>query len=289
MSFADRIAKSSTYIGITPKKLEELLKKQGIDSIDVLNANTTTLLDIASAMTDFPFLKAKMAAAILKGDNPLEEKKEDTSETSMLADLIKSQRPVEQWSDQEVLEAYIADQDEMYERNLQLRSKNRPFIILEKGSNDKIDIKATLMMLKRARKEDIPKQIKTPDGFIRIYKVEEFTVGNRVRYESPLRPGSILFDGYCSQCKQNFSNVCEEERIVLRLIYEQEGQMSRSEETKLVKLAEQGMDFLIEDYGDVYIKYQNLKLREELPKLKIIAPLETKADPFKPGSGHRVY
>jgi len=305
--FEDRVEKAAKILTIDKKTFTKELKDNGVDGIEILDASTTSIDDLKGIITfshinntkskgALPLLKVNAAAAILKGEDPFAkpaprvETPKAISGTSELADLIKSQRPITQWSDEEVLNKYLLNDGEEEERELQKRAKNHRFIILQDGSNEEVDVPASLAMLKRARKEDVPASLKTTGGkFIRIFKVEEYHVRNRIRFESPLRPGVVLFDGYCQVSKQNFNNVCEEERMMLRLIHEEIGEQSRTDENKLVKLAEQGMDFLLDEYGDIYFRYKELELAGKLPNLKIVAPLETKADPFKPGSGHITY
>jgi len=300
--FKDRVEKSAKILKINTKKLTQTLQENGVDDIELLDASTTSHNDIQGILRNIeelvaPILKIKAAAAILKGEDPfgkvsqiVELPKKETNHS--LVDLIKSQRPVTQWSDEEVLNKYIETDDEQYESELQRRSKNRRFIILKEGTQEEVDVDASLVMLKRARKEDIPSFITGENKkVIRIYKVEAYHIANRVRYESPLRPGVMLFDGFCQVSNQNFKNVDDPARKFLRLIHTIEGTQSRLEETKLVDIAEsEGVDGLGRIYPEILDQYMELSTTDSLPSLKVIAPVETRqADPFYQKSGNRKY
>lgn len=303
-SFVERIEKASKYLDITTKKLTSILKNEGIDDIELLDANTTTFIDMECILTESnngkaPRLKIKMASSILKGDDPLADKKEEIrelpnkkSDSSVLADLIKSQRPLPQRSDEEILKEYITTDREDLESELQRRAKNRPFVIMKEDSKNEVDIDASLVMLKKARKEIIPSSYQTANKkLIRIYKIEEYHKDNRVRNDSPIRPGVTLFDGFCPVSNQNFTKVSDSARKMLRLIYNDLGEQSRLDETRLVEVAEnEGVEGLGKIFPEIYETYLNWKETDNLPSLKVLAPLESKkADPFHIKNNHRTY
>lgn len=313
MSFEERIEKTAKILKLTPKIITVFLADHGVDSIEMLDASTTSHNDLQGIFlntTDkdgkaIAMLKVKAASAILKGEDPFAKQKDiglastsPANEVSSIAELIKNQRPVTQWSDEEVLTKYIETDDEVYESELQRRAKNRRFIILKKGTQEEVDVEASLAMLKRARKEEIPPFVIGIDnekpgggGKFHIYKVEEYHVSNRIRYESPLRPGVMLFDGFCQVTNQNFKNVGDPARKMLRLIYNDIGQQSRMDETKLVEIAEkEGLDGLGRIYPEIHENYMKLAMTDSLPSLKTIAPVETRqADPFYQKSGNRTF
>jgi len=301
--FEDRVEKAAKILKITAKILKEALKESGVDDIELLNASTTCHADLQGILMDIkelkaaPMLKIKAVAAILKGEDPfgkvpeiVELPKKESNHS--LVELIRSQRHVTQWTDEEVLTKYIETDDEQYEAELQRRSKNRRFIILKEGSQTEVDIEASIIMLKRARREEIPSFFTSDDKkIIHIYKIESYHIDNRVRYESPLRPGVILFDGFCHVSNQNFKKVDDRARKFLRLIHEFEGNQSRLEETNLVNIAEvRGVNGLGELFPEILELYMEREATDSLPSLKTIAPVETRqADPFYQKSGNRKY
>jgi hypothetical protein len=294
MSFTERTEKAAKSLGSHQEFIEIELGKEGITSIDVLDANTTTLDDVLGILRaqnpTVPILKLKIAASFLKGIDPfVEHPSENLSAISTVKALFEANKPITNWSDKEVLEGYIESNRDDLESELQRRSKGQPFVVLKDESNEEVDIEASLMMLKKARKETIPSIIQTPDKkTIRVFKVENYHIDNRIRYESPLRPGVTLFDGYCPVSKFNFSKVPEKARQFLRLIYEKEGKMNHYQEFVLVENAELGA--LAQVYPDIYEDFKERELMGTLPKLTIVAPLETKkADPFYQAGNHMSY
>jgi hypothetical protein len=300
MSFTERTEKAATILGIKQEKLTEHLKSQGIEDCSLLDAITTTVSDIEtilySLLGEFKsniILKVRAAVSFLRGIDPFlkTESTESRSELSTIKALFEANKPITNWSDKDVLEGYIESNRDDLEAELQRRSKGQPFIVLKEGSNEEVDINASLMMLKKARKEIIPSIQQTPDKrTIQVFKVENYHIDNRIRYESPLRPGVTLFDGYCPQSKFNFTKVSEKARQMLRLIYEKEGKMNHLQEKQLVDTAENGEIELATLYPEIYIDFKEKEIMGTLPKLTIVAPLETKkADPFYQAGNHRSY
>ena len=298
--FEDRVKKAAKILNSTTKKLTKILLDNGVDDINMLDATTTSFNDVFGIINEIdgnlPLLKVKAAAGILKGDDPFNKvielpKKE--SESTALKALLKASEPIAGWKDEEVLRGYIETDRDDLEYELQKRAKGKRFIVLTDDKKE-IDVEASLKMLKRARKEDIPSSIVTEDDkYIHIYKVENYHVDNRVREESPLRPGVTLFDGYCPVTKINFAKVSDSARKMLRLINTFEGKQSRTEERRWVDVAkEKGIDGLGVIFPEVHEHYLELSRADKLPSLKMIAPLETpKADPFrsKTDTGYPIY
>jgi len=100
-----------------------------------------------------------------------------------------------------------------------------------------------------------------------------------------------LFDGFCQSSNQNFKNVGDPARKMLRLIHNNIGEQSRMEEMKLVDIArEKGVDGLRDIFPEVHDYYMKLSATDSLPSLKTIAPVETRqADPFYQKSGNQTY
>jgi len=303
MSFDERLKKIAPILNYkNPKLIKNILVDEGIEDETILDASTTTeddLVEILMTLGGTKKLKAKMCASILKGKDPHEkdsgiiELPNKKSESSVIADLIKANRPVTQWSDEEVLKGYIESDGDDLEAELQRRSKNRPFIILNKNSErQEIDVDDSLFMLKRARKEEIPSSMTTGDGrFVKIFKISQYSKENRIHHESPLRPGVILFDGYCNASKQNFSNVSEGAKKMLRLIRNDLGEQTRMEESHLVEVAKkEGLDGLGRKFPEIHDNYMKLAMTDSLPSLKTLIPMDTKSDPFyEKESNHRTF
>jgi hypothetical protein len=299
MSFEERIEKAAKILDTKPEILRKHLEPSGIDGIELLDASTTShgdLQGIVQTKDDYrntPILKLKAAVGILKGGDPFvtdvnSVNKTLKSETS-LEDLIKSSIPLDQRSDEDILNAYIETQSDPLETELQRRAKGQRFVVLKEGN---IDVESTLYMLKKSRKNEIPPMKVNPDKSVtRFYKIEEVHENNRVRYESPLRPGVILLDGFCQVSNQNYVNVDDNARKMLRLIRNDLGEQSRMDETRLVEVAEkEGIQGLGRIFPEIHENYLKLSLVEQLPSLKVIAPVETRqADPFYQNKNKKVW
>lgn len=248
-----------------------------------------------------PILPAKVKTALKLVIGAVSESIQTTTpspqpEISMLEQLLKSSRPVQQWSDEEILKAYIESDREDLESELNKRAKGQRFIVLTGKEPEEIDIDATLKMLKRARKETIPSYIKTADNkVINIYRVEEYHLDNRARAESPLRPAVALFDDFCHVSNVNFSGITQEARVYIRLIHERYGDLSRSDENDMVFTArKEGYAGLVALYPELEQTYRAREIEGTLPSLRLVEKVASKyssgkLDPFKASSSHRSY
>ena len=204
-----------------------------------------------------------------------------TGHISQVKEVIDAMKPVEQWSDEQILLAYARDQRDDLEFALIKRSKNRRFVIVNDDGG--IDIDASVKMLKKARREEVPSMIVPPEGEpIKVYKVDQWNPVYRVRYESPLREGVTLFDDYCPESKQNFSGISDDCRSLIRLIKNEMGTLTRESERHIVKVAraegEAGLAYI---YPEVHEKFVDMMMVGKLPSLRTmdaIAPVPS--DPF---------
>lgn len=263
------------------------------DSYDVINT-----IEHYSGKGIFTQAQLKAAVSILIGVTPDSQKptiSDDVSrKSSLLEELLRSQRPVQQWSDEELLQAYIDKDQEEYEYELNKRAKGRRFIVLADRDTEVIDVASTIRMLKRARKEDIPSHYQPPEGdLIHIYRIEDYHQSNRIRSESPLRPGVALFDDFCSVSNISFAGIDMNARRYLRIIHEAEGNMSRRDEKNIVEIARtEGIAGLIKEYPELNDIFMRKSMNDTLPTLKLVENVAsayvTKADPFKP-SRHKQF
>lgn len=297
-TISGRIDQASAVLGITASELKNAftVKSEPSDElIEIILSNITESELLDSLATRLNLVKTELvlvtAVKILKRDTatqPVEQKSGIMGE-SALEKILQSTKPVANWSDAEVLNAYIESESQDLEYELNKRSKGRRFVVLTKTNS--IDIEATLLMLKRSRKEEIPAVYKTAETeIIRIYRIEEYHPENRERYVSPLRPKSILFDGYCSESGLNFSKVGKQERQFLRLIYEKYGVQPKHSEVMAVQDAEKGLNNLFSVYPELVATWEQKDRTDSLPKLVVYESPTTKvSDPFNPSSSKRVY
>jgi hypothetical protein len=290
-TISGRIDQASAILGITASELKIAFTVKGDPSdelIEIILNNATESEILESLSTRLFISKTEVAlitaVKILKRDTinqPTEQKSGIMSESS-LEKILNSTKPIANWSDAEVLNSYMESESQELEYELNKRSKGRRFVVLTKTNT--IDVDATLLMLKRARKEEIPAVYKTPDNdIIRIYRIEEYHPENRERYVSPLRPQSILFDGYCADCGLNFSKVGNKERQFMRLVYESTGKQSKNAEIFLLQEAEKGLNNLFATYPELVSVWEKKDRTDSLPKLIVYeSPTAKVSDPFNP-------
>lgn len=298
-----RIEKAAKILGKTPDDVKTIFVSEKHISDDDLVVTAIEMSEYDEVIQEYENMhgvvpnKFRTAIKIILGENKSEPVVENStaSERSVLEQLLQSSRPIQQWSDEEVLKSYIESDREDLESELNKRAKGRRFIVLTGKEPEEIDIDASLRMLKRARKEDIPSFIKTSDDeIINIYRVEDYHQDNRVRSESPLRPNVALFDDFCPVSNLNFAGIDQESRQYIRLIRDNCGEQSRGEESNIVTVArEKGFDGLKSLYPEIHDFYRTAFIRGTLPTLKMVEKVSSKysttADPFNAKYGKRTF
>ena len=112
---ASAVLKSYLKLEDCESFISNILINMGIDDTDlglkILNSSSTTAADfneqIKAVGHTLPEARIRVALAILKGENPFEEKevKMAHQDTSIL-EAVKAMKPIGQWSDTELLEQY---------------------------------------------------------------------------------------------------------------------------------------------------------------------------------------
>jgi hypothetical protein len=311
-SFSDRISKVSEILNVPPTTVSEILKKEGLEDtpsgISLLNAPTTTVDDLIEILqTGIPEakkLQVKAAASALKGDDPLQKNPEPRVTSAIpteqvaqphlldqiaqpLVEYLKSSKPIQQWSDKELLERYAEKREYEVEQELNLRSKNQPFIILLAGKHEPgkeaIDIEASLELLKSARKRTNPTMIPHGETVVQVYRIAELNLQDRIMEICPIC-GQALYKGYCEKCQVNFASVGDDERAYIKLMSGSDNfnAGSFSDRKHLIASASKGLDDLKITWPGLAKKFDELRLTGDLPKLRIVAnrPSSTVADPF---------
>lgn len=304
-SFSDRVSKVSEILNVPFFTVSGILKKEGLEDtpsgISLLNASTTTVEDLIEILrTGIPEakkLQIKAAASALKGDDPLQKNPEPRAVNAITTDqlvqpfmeYLKSSKPIQQWSDKELLERYAEKREYEVEQELHQRSKNQSFIILLPGKHEPgkeaIDIEASLELLKSARKRTNPTMISHPNSgtIVQVYRITELNLQDRIMEICPIC-GQILWKGFCEMCQVNFASVGDDERAYVKLISDSDrfNAGSFSDRKQLIASASKGLDDLKTTWPSIVKKFDELKLTGDLPKLRIVAnrPCSTVADPF---------
>jgi len=242
---------------------------------------------------NIPPIRFKRVWSILKGASVKPEAAVSAPATSDvsaaiegMAEMIQANKPLGQWTDEDLLKLYSPDVSSSIIEELEKRSKNRPFVVFKDEAEGTIDTEATLRLLKEARKRETPVHYKVADSLKRVFVAGDFPA--QVFYECPLHPGVLLFDGYCDECGHTWEGVSNEARQFCRVILD-EGEEPHEKPSlrQLINTARQGGDDDLKgDYPKVYNRFKELDTEDRLPSLKSrTATAEPDgSDPFSPGN-----
>lgn len=303
ISFSDRIFKSTELLSVEVESLTQDLKKSGIEDnstgLLLLDAETTTIDDLVGILESgcangIPKLKLKAAAAILKGEQlektapPSKQKMpviDASSQFQTFAEIVKANRPIEQWGDRELIEKYAQDKEGSIEQELHRRVKGQNFVVLKPGKyepgKEEIDIDLTMELLKSSRKRTNPSMIPTDGKVLPVYKITELNPQDRIVELCPFC-GETLYRGYCDQCELNFSPIGDDERAYINLVSESPkfNKNSFSDRKAVYVSAQKGLEDLKQTWPSFFKKFEELKVTNNLPKLRVIMNRPSVADPF---------
>lgn len=315
----NRVVQASLILGITERTLNKILNDNGFDDADlalkILDAKTTDLDTLVAVLSEGvkkkpnakcpSIFKLKSAASILKGDDPFEkeEQKEAPLEkvpskdfTETIATLIQANRDPHQMKDKELLQRYIEEREYEVEQELHRRAKFQPFVVLQLGrnqpGNEKLDVEASLDLLKAARRRTNPTMIPLEGKVVPVYRITELNPDDRITELCPIC-GAGLYKGYCSKCELDFSGIGDDERSYVSLVSKKESfnPNNFSDRRALYASAIKGTEDLRQTWPSVQKEFEELKLLNSLPQLRVIKemPSEKKiADPFNM-NGNRSY
>ena len=318
-----RIKKAAEVLKVPQSEVEGVLKSEfGIESNDeglmLLDAQTTTeqyLLDALNKLT-WPKLKILAVVAILKGRDPfskVENAVQSTNDGSVkqppkdtliespsviaqtVVELTKSLRDPKQMKDKELLELYDKERDYEVEQELHRRANFQYFIVL-KSSSDKsgkkdIDIEMSLELLKRSRRMVNPSLVRQGEIFVNVYRITELNPEDQIVDLCPFC-NEITYKGYCEKDNADFSGCGDDEKAYIKLITEVESfnKASKSDRDAVLVSAGKGISDLRKTWPKVSRKFDELKLLNDLPKLRKsrTLPSQRPADPFHV-SGNRSF
>jgi hypothetical protein len=198
--------------------------------------------------------------SILKGAGTTEEQKEPN-----LAEVIAELKPIGQWNDQRLLEAYNSTCETGIITELTARSNDRPFIVFLNEAEGVVDIATSNLLLREARRRITPSQFKVGNTLKRVYKAGEFP--SLVLTECPFHSHVLLFDGFCDECGQSWKGVSYEAMQFARIVAELSEQPSDSPSlTRFLKSAKEGT--MQDDYPKVKLEFDERQEDNKLPNLK---------------------
>jgi len=289
-----RVQKSAELLNIPQDKVLKQLEEEGItDTVQgmaILDSSTTTVDDLVSILkrcdSQAKNLQLKAAASFLKETDSRSGLVISTSGPS-ISEIIRSNRPIEQWADRELLERYIKDREAEVETELHKRAKQQPFLILKPGKfepgKEEIELEISLELLKTARKRTNPSMIPYGEAVSPVYRITELNPQDRVIELCPIC-GESLYKGFCEKCQVNFSGIGNDERVYVNLVSKSDKFRAdcMSDRKALVTSALKGLDDLKLTWPSMIKLFDELKLTNSFPRLKVIEnrPSRTIADPF---------
>lgn len=319
-----RVEEAAKILSVQASDLLRLLEESGIEDTDsgisVLDSPTTTVQDLAGIMmkcsgleggkVEYPLgkpikdLPAKAAANALKKLTIVETQAPVLEAIQPLADiavLAQALKPIQQWDDKSLLEHFISTRSEEFVEELDRRAKHKKFVVLkdpslknlkryEPGQED-VDVDTTLKLLKDTRKGVVPGIIPVKDGVAIVYRITELNPNDRIVELCPLC-GEIFYRGYCPKCELDFSVIGDDERAYVKLVSDSDrfDIKSHSDRKAVHASASKGMEDLRITWPSIAPTFEDLKLTNSLPKLRMIKniPATQVADPFHV-SGHRSF
>lgn len=301
MSFSDRVAKVATLLSVPAETLTKSLDDAGIKNdptgLALLDAETTTAEDLVDLLQGCvpaaKKLQLKACAGMLKGYDPLSKdtRVQYTSDSparspgESIVEVVKALRPIQQWTDEELLAKFSECRDYESEQELSRRAKNQNFIVLVPGKyepgKEVIDIKTSLELLKNTRKRTNPSTLPVEGTVLQVYKVTELNLEERIVEICPIC-GKTMWKGWCENCQINIFGVGDDERAFMKLVADSDNfnADSHSDRKALVASATKGMDDLKGTWPSLVKEFDELKATGNLPKLKVIGNRPSTADPF---------
>lgn len=279
-SLSARIEKAAKVLDVpdAQESIINVLKNLGVDEsetgLSILESEFVTFEDFNNELhtvpTSAPLPRRRMAWSILKGEDT--KKKEVEKATSELDTLIKTIRPIQQWSNQELIDEYTKDGKLVIHEELARRSKGRHVIIFnEEGV---VDTENSLHMLKKAQFQDTPQVYKLKTGDLReVYRVGDFPL--QLFHECPIHKDVLLLDDYCEECGTHWNLEEDERNVLLRLLSES----VRSMDFRLYM--EKSLTELKSLFPKTWLQYRTLKEEGNLPSLKRRISKPKAGDPFR--------
>jgi len=301
LPLSDRVAKVATLLSVPAETLSKSLDEAGIKNdstgLALLDAETTTSEDLVGLLQgcvpSAKKLQLKACAGMLKGYDPLSkndrvqytsDSKPQTRDETVI-EAVKALRPIQQWSDEEVLQKFSDTRDYETEQELNRRAKGQNFICLIPGKyepgKEVIDIKMSLELLRNTRKRTNPSTLPVEGTVLQVYKVSELNLEDRIVEICPIC-GKTMYKGWCENCQCNISGVGDDERAFMKLVADSDNFNTDgfADRKALVASALQGIDDLKITWPSLVKEFDELKATGNLPKLKVIGNRPSTADPF---------
>lgn len=291
--FDARVKAFAEAIGLDETKVLETLKAYGADgesshSLDMIDSEE--VLPMAELFTLFvdsglvPKGRLRLGVATLRGKTHLDESATTNGGDSVhelagsIKEMVASNRPKSDWSDEELLKVYDRDATEAADV-LRKRTHGRPCIVLQKDQS--VNLPPSLKLVKTAKRQPTAKQFIWEGKPVTVYRAGEFPA--QPIDESPFFPGVALVDGYCPKSGTDWNGVDHKVRVLVRIYAHdiETAQLSKMQMKEICKDAGQ-MGFG-DKYSEALLRYEELEAQDKLPKLKIM-PDEVRSEPYGGGT-----
>lgn len=287
-----RISKFADVLGLPCNQVKEMLRELGIkeekeSSLTILDDETLlTMSDlfekfVDTKLTDKPTLRLAVSFLRAKSKN---NEFVSLNATSPIDKLVSALRPKDQWSDEELLEAY-KEEDPDIAAILSRRSNGRAFIIFDNDGN--VNIAESLKMLKLAKKQptnethmilNVIKGKEEPvSKLVKLYRSGKYPA--RALDECPFCPGKVLVDNYCADTDTVWQDISHQCRVLAAIqfrIVEKGRQLTIDQYQSIIK--DKNFDAMCQRFKKAALLYEELKEQDKLPTLKIYPQNGNKVD-----------
>lgn len=288
-----RISAFAESLGVETAKVKEILRNEcGIDdenekvlqrSLEILdNEDMLTFGDLAKHFVSTGLAKTpvlRLSIKHLRGKESAESmstKASETTEISLIKEMITANRPKSEWSDEELLEKYSREETDVI-KILSDRTKGRPCIAFVPGT-DQINKEISLKLVRIAKRQPTHEKFEVNGILFKVYRAGLFPA--QLLDESPFDIGVALVDGFCGKTGTNWNGVSQECRVLARILFHnvENGKLNNRDMKAICKESKSGAKDFRTLYPEAAMTYDELQTQDKLPKLRIAANADLKVD-----------
>lgn len=277
-AFSDAISCEEELVRKILAELIELDKPdQALTILD--SEDCLTFGDLAKHFVQPGFCKVavlRLGMKHLRGQTELIQKTAEPSETlagagiaelaAAVSDMAKSNRPIENWTDKELLDQYDESNPKVI-KELSARAHGRHCIVFKDNSETMVNADASLELLKLAKKQSTPDRWRINGVLVAVKRPGVFTP--RALDESPFYSNVALVNNYCSQSDTDWTGVSTKNRILARIHVQLVEKTALSQRELKSICADARKESFEQDYASASLIYNELERQDKLPKMKV--------------------
>lgn len=282
--FRKRLLAFAEAIKIAPETVLKVMEDLGVDpeSSDCLtmldSEEILTSADIFRVFVDTKLAgiaRVRMGLAHLRGKTSLDKPTTATTPgnndaiASAIKDLVEQNKPVDAMNIEELLARYDDMHPEVIKR-LAAMSHGRPCIIYNRVNGEvKVNIGESAKLVRVAMKQPTSDTTMIAGKLTKVYRAGTEFPAEPIA-ESPFYPGTALVNGFCSVSTTDWNEVVYEARQLVRIYIQhcETAKLSKMQMKQLCDDAKLGVEVFRNKYQDAAIKFDELKIKDELPKLR---------------------